>query len=134
MRAGTYNANVIGVTFEPEKSAIAWKLCMAENEGMVMSDGETPLDGNHFYFRNWLPKPGDENEMESNGRVTKRQGKINRLKEFADKMKINMGTPRDIANAIANSEWVGIQVKAVLAVKEYQGKISNEVKSIVLGE
>lgn len=128
-KAGTYLANVIGVEYKKEKHCIAFKICLDGNEGL-MSDGETPLDGQHFIYNIWLPKPGDDKEYETNGRVTKRQGKINRMKKTADKLKVNMSTPRIIAVAIANSEWVGLQVLATLSVSEWNGEFKNDVDDL----
>jgi len=122
--------NVLGVNVDAERSAIVWKVALAEN-GTMCTDGKTPVDGQHVYFRNWLPKPGDENEMEANGRVTKRQGKINRLKRFADGMAINMDTPQTIASSIEDQIWVGSPVVCSIDFNEYQGNISNQVQRMV---
>lgn len=128
-KAGKYLANVIGAEYKKDKHCISIKICLDGNEGF-MSDGETPLDGQHFIYNIWLPKPGDETEYETNGRVTKRQGKINRMKKTADKLKVDMSTPRIIATALANSEWVGLQVFATLSVSEWNGEFKNDVNDL----
>ena len=127
---GNYKANIVAVAHEASKYALAFKICFVEN-GVVMSDGETQLDGTHEYYRAWLPKPGDENEMQANGKVTKRQGKINSMKRLADDLKIDMNTPQAIAQAVIEQSWIGIPVIASLDVEEYQGVIRNRVTKIV---
>lgn len=127
---GNYRGNVIAVTFEAEQNAIAWKVALADNGG-VMSDGETPIDGSHHYYRNWLPKPGDETERSKDGRSTKRQTKINMTKRFADDMKINMNTPSAIAGSITNQDWIGIPVIATITLNEYMGVTRNQINKMV---
>lgn len=127
---GNYRGNVIRVVFDAEKSAIVWKVALAENGG-VMSDGETSVDGSHHYYRNWLPKPGDENEMSGNGRSTKRQSKINMTKRFADDMKINMNSPAIIAESIANQDWIGLSVMTTISINEYMGITKNQIDKMV---
>lgn len=121
---GTYHAVVTKVTFEPAKSCIVWDLCLHDNGGML-TDGSTPVDGAHQWFRNWLPKPGDEDEMTASGKSTKRQSKINMLKDFSVSMEIDMSTPQKIATALAEGEWIGIEVDVDIDSQEYMGKVNN---------
>jgi len=129
---GNYRGNVVGVTVEAERHCITWKVCLDGNGG-VQSDGNTPIDGSHQFFRNWLPKPGDDNEMEANGRVTKRQGKINRLSTFAGAMGIaeDMDTPVKIMESIEEQKWIGIEVICSVTINEYQGNVNNQVNKMV---
>lgn len=127
---GNYKANIVAVAHEASKYALAFKVCFVEND-VLMSDGETQLDGTHEYYRCWLPKPGDENEMQANGKVTKRQGKINSMKRMADDLKIDMNTPQSIARAIIEQQWIGIPVIVSVDVEEYQGIIRNRITKIV---
>ena len=131
--SGNYRGNVIGVVLDTEQHAIVWKVALAENGG-VMSDGETPIDGSHHYYRNWLPKPGDENEPTKNGRGTKRQSKINMMKRFSDDMKISMNTPTVIAKSITNQDWIGIGVIASISIDEYMGITRNQIDKMVAAE
>ena len=64
---GSYHGVVTKISFEPAKSCIAWSVCLHDNGG-AMNDGETPIDGAYVYYRNWLPKPGDEDELTKSGR------------------------------------------------------------------
>jgi len=130
---GNYRSNVIAVTYEPERHAIAWKICFDGNGG-VMSDGETAIDGSHQTFRNFYPKLGDKTEMAKDGRQTKHQTKINMMKRFADGMKINMNSPKIIAESIANQDWVGIPVIAAVTVGEYMGVARNQINSMIAAE
>lgn len=126
---GTYNGNVTNVAFNGEKQSINWKIALAGNDGF-MSDGETPIDGAVLVYNNWLPKAGDENEMTSNGRMTKRQSKINMLKRFADGLGVDMNSPRAIAEHIQNGDWIGLEVTVKVVITEYEGQVRNEVKQV----
>ena len=130
---GNYRGNVVGVTYEAEQHSISWKVALDGNGG-VMSDGETPVDGNHQYFRNFLPKPGDDNEMTKDGRMTKRQSKINMMKRFAESMKIDMNTPAVIAESIANQDWVGLPVIVSIVLNEYLGVTRNQINKMITAE
>jgi hypothetical protein len=99
-----------------------------------MSDGETPIDGSHHYYRNWLPKSGDEDELTKSGRGNKRQSKINMMKQFADGMKISMNSPAIIAESIANQDWVGMQVMTTISINEYMGVTRNQIDKMVVIE
>jgi len=127
---GNYRANIVAVAHEASKYAIAFKVVMVENGGL-MSDGNTPIDGAVDYFRVWLPKIGDENELTSSGRMSKRQSKVNMMKRFADKLEINMNTKEDIARAIVEGEWVGIPVIVAVDIEEYLGVVRNRIQSMV---
>ena len=80
-----------------------------------------------LYGRNYFPKPGDEEEMSASGRTTKRQSKINMAKRFAEDMKIRFGTVHDIAENIADGNWIGIRVACDVGISEYMGQVRNEV-------
>lgn len=127
---GNFRGNVVGVAFEPLQNCIAWKVCLADNGGM-MSDGETPIDGSHHYVRNWMPRPDDEKKMTKDGRQTKRQSKINMMKRFAENMKINMNTAKIIAEAIRDQDWIGISVIITITIGEWEGRIRNEASKMI---
>lgn len=124
---GTYHGHVTAVSYDPDQNAVVWQVTLADNSG-VKSDGETPIDGSILYFRNFLPREGDENELTRDGRMTKRQAKINMLHRFCDAMGIDMSTPAKIAEAIRNAEWVGLQVDVQVGIREYEGTVSNEIR------
>jgi len=131
---GNYRANIVAVTHEASKYSIAFKLCFVEN-GVVMSDGTTAVDGSHDYYRMWLPKPGDKNELQSNGRVTKHQGKINSMKRDFDNLKIPVEDRKDrqaIAQSIIEQRWIGIPVIVAVDIEVYKGDARNRVQSITL--
>lgn len=127
---GNYIGSVTEVKLDLENYKIQWKIVLNDNAGL-MSDGETEVNGATLFFNNWLPKPGDDVEMTSNGRTTKRQSKINQLGKFAEKMKIKMNTMATIREAIDNGDWVGIDVVVSVKISEYQGNVRNEVSSMV---
>lgn len=121
---GTYHGVVTKVSYVPAQYCIVWDVCLHDNGG-VMNDGESPIDGAHVFFRNWLPKPGDEAEMTKSGRNNKRQSKINMLKDFSESLGVDMSTPQKIAVALSESLWIGIETDIDVDVDEYQGKFRN---------
>ncbi len=130
---GNYFANVIGVTVDAKSKALVWNICLDGNGGM-QSDGETPIDGKHVWYRNWLPRQGDDQEMIKTGTMTKRQSKINMLKRFADDMKISIDTPAKIIESVEEGLWVGLRVIAAVGINEYMGITRNEVNKMVLAD
>lgn len=130
LSSGNYRGNVIGVVYDAEKNAIVWKVALDGNGG-VMSDGETAVDGSHHYYRNWLPKVGDEAELTKDGRSNKRQSKINMLKRFADDMNVNMNTSAIITESITNQDWIGLGVIATITINEYMGITRNQIDKMV---
>ncbi len=123
---GTYHAVATKITFQPSQFCIVWDFCLHDNGG-AMNDGSTPIDGAHAFFRNWLPKPGDENELTKTGRNNKRQSKINMLKDFENSLGIDMSTPAKIAQALNEATWVGVEADIDIDIEEYQGKFRNIV-------
>lgn len=123
---GTYHGVAVKVSFMPSQYCIVWDFCLHDNGG-VMNDGETPVDGAHVFFRNWLPKPGDESILTKNGNKTKRQSKINMLQDFENAMGIDMSTPTKIAVALNEGHWIGTEADLDVAVDEYLGKFRNVV-------
>ena len=131
--AGTYRGHVISVSFDPTQQAIVWQVVLQGN-GSYMSDGKTPVDGSRHYFRNWLPRPGDENIMTPSGRSTKRAAKISMMSKFAEGMKIQMNTKDAIIQGITEGTWMGIPVFAKLSLNTYQGNTRNQIDSMTRDE
>jgi hypothetical protein len=127
---GVYTGVVKKVSYESSNSAILWEIVASGNIGQVMADGASPIDGSSFFYRNWLPRPGDENIRTKSGRATKRQAKINMLKRFQDDMNVDMNTPQAVQEAIMNSEWIGIPVVMSINIEEYEGVTRNSIKKI----
>jgi hypothetical protein len=123
---GTYHATATSIKYVPAQFCIVWDFCLHDNGG-TMNDGETPIDGAHVFFRNWLPKPGDESELTKNGKNNKRQSKINMLKDFQVSLGVDMSTAQKIANSLADQVWIGVEADVDVAVDEYQGKFRNVV-------
>ena len=126
---GKYRATVKSVKADTKACCIVWVLVLNDNDVMA-SDGNSPVDGMELWSRNWLPKPGDENEFSKNGKTTKRQSKMNMLKKFAERMRINMNTPQIIAQAITEGEWIGLEVIIDVTMSEYKGEVRNEVNNM----
>jgi len=128
--AGTYQGHVVQVTFDSKQQAIVWRVILADNGG-TMSDGETPIDGSAHYFRNWLPRAGDENLQTPSGRSNKRQAKINMMKKFAEGMQISMNTKDEIIRGISEGLWMGIPVFVKINLDTYQGVTRNVVDQMI---
>lgn len=126
---GTYHGVATKITFSPAQFCIVWDFCLHDNGGS-MNDGSTPIDGAHVYFRNWLPKPGDENELTKSGKNNKRQSKINMLKDFENSLGIDMSTPTKIAVALSEQSWIGVEADLDVDADEYQGRFRNVVNKI----
>lgn len=126
---GVYHGVATKVSFNPSQYCIVWDFCLQDNGG-VMNDGNTPIDGAHVFFRNWLPKPGDENELTKSGRNNKRQSKINMLQDFQSLLGLDMSTPTKIASALSEGLWIGIEADLEVDIQEYQGKFSNTVNRV----
>lgn len=127
---GKYRASIKAVRADSKQFCIVWTVVFQDND-VYASDGETSIDGMELQFRNWLPKPGDENEFSKSGKTTKRQSKINMLKKFADRMKINMSSPQKIAEQISEGSWIGLDVIAEVSTSEYKGEVRNEINSMI---
>jgi len=126
---GTYNGNVTGVKLDPKHACVVWDVSLADNDGAVCNDGETPVDGIQLSYRNFLPKANDKNELNKRG-IPKFQSKINMLKQFSEGMEINMNTFDEIKEAIENAEWIGIPVTVKVSVDSYQGRPLNRIDNM----
>ena len=126
---GEYHGNVTKIELNSESACIAWTITLADNGG-VMSDDITPIDGSLHWYRNWLPIQGDETEMTKDGKMTKRQAKINMLADFSSAMKIKLNDPKQIKEDIANQVWLGLSVMVNIETSEYNGKVSNNIKKM----
>ena len=123
---GIYHGVATKISFAPAQYCIVWDFCLHDNGG-VMNDGQTPIDGAHAYFRNWLPKPGDEYELTKSGNNNKRQSKINMMQDFQQALGINMSTPKAIVEALTDQTWIGVEADLDIAIDEYQGRFRNVV-------
>lgn len=121
---GTYHGVVTKVTYKSDQFCLLWDCCLHDNGG-VMNDGETPIDGAHVYYRNWMPKPGDEKVMTKAGRSTKWQSKINMLKAFEDEVGVDMTTPQRIATALSEQHWIGLEIDLDIGIDQYLGRFRN---------
>lgn len=131
---GTYFGVIRKISFNSEQNCIVWEVVANGNEGIFMSDGKISLNGSVFWYRNWLPNPGDENLKTKSGRSTKRQAKINMLKRFQDDMDINMNTPEQVRESIMNQDWLGLPVLMTVGFDEYQGQTRNVITKMVKTE
>lgn len=128
---GNYTGSVTGVSWDAEAAALIWEVVTDNSNEGLMSDGETTIAGQSFTCRNWFPKAGDENERSKSGRMSKRQAKINMIKDFAEKMKVDMNSPKAIIAAVQNSDWIGIPVIISINIEVYQGRSRNSISKMV---
>ena len=126
---GTYHGVATKIAFVPAQHNITWSFCLHDNGG-AMNDGKTPIDGAYVFYRNWLPKPGDENELTKSGRNNKRQSKINMLKDFQTALEVDMSTPAKIATALAEQHWIGVEADLDVDIDEYEGRFKNVVNRV----
>lgn len=126
---GDYRGNVTKIELDTESNAIVWSITLDGNGG-VMSDDLTPIDGSLHWYRNWLPAKGDEKEMTKDGKMTKRQAKINMLADFSAAMKISMNSLSEIHTALENQTWLGLSVMTSIETREYNGKVTNNIKKM----
>jgi len=125
---GTYNGSITNVKFYPEGQNMKFYITLADNGG-TCTDGETPVDGATIPLTVWFPREGDKDLQTASGRQSKFQWKVNNIKKVAKKLGIEMRTPDQIAEAIANSEWIGLEVSCKISTNEYEGNFSNQVDS-----
>jgi len=129
--AGKYEGFVTNVSFDSKDSALVWDVTLKADDDVYMSDNETPVNGNILVYKNWFPRAGDEAVRTKTGKMTKRQAKINMIQDFQRKMKISMNTPDAIVQGVSNAEWIGLEVLATVAVREYEGRFSNQISELV---
>jgi len=129
---GNYNGAVESVRMDEEETLVTWNIILNNNDpGLLCTDGETPVNGRPIPFKNWLPLAGDDRVMAKKG-GTKRQVKINMLKAFSDQMQVSMNTMVQIREAIAEQEWVGIDViVSVIIEKLDDGRHLNNISKMV---
>ena len=128
--SGTYEGFISSVSFDPSDQTLNWTVTIHADNDVFMSDNETPVNGCTMVYKNYFPKAGDEDVRTKTGKMTKRQAKINMISDFQKKMGIDMNTPKKIVDGVSNSEWIGLEVVAVVEVREYQGRLSNQIKEI----
>lgn len=126
---GTYHAHSTGVKFDAGQQAIVWTFVLHDNGG-YMSDGESPIDGATVFFRNWLPREGDELNLNKSGNLTKRQSKINMIQQFSKELGISMNTKEDIITALTEQTWIGIEADLQISTREWEGQFSNNVDRV----
>ena len=126
---GQYYGHVIA--FSVSGGALVWKVALANN-GVYKSDGDTPVDGSHVNYRNWLPKDGDRNEPAASGDGSKFDTKVRMLKEFADGMQVNLDSPAIINQHITDGDLIGLPVIVGIDVGSWKGRARNEINTMIL--
>ena len=128
---GIYEGNVTSVKYNPTDQTIDWVIALEGNDSdLTMLDNETPVNGATLGYRNFLPKPGDELEKTKTGRQTKRQAKINMMKDFADNMGVEMKNPTQILESISNADWIGLRARVTVGYRMWEGRTFNNIDKI----
>lgn len=133
MPQGNYRGAITGVVLDTEKQSINFDVVFSGNDGMYLSDGETPVDGGKLIYKVWLPRLEDKDALTSNGRQTKWQWKVNNLAKVMGGLKFKASTPKDIAEAINNGDWIGADVIAQVKLSEWNNELRNEINSLIAG-
>ena len=116
--------------FDASKMALVWDVTLRADADVLMTDNETPVDGSVLFFNNWFPRKGDDVTRTKNGKMTKHQSKVNMLHDFAIGMNIIMSPKEAIIEAVTNAEWIGLEVVVDVEIREYEGRLSNSIKSM----
>lgn len=128
---GNYFGAISGGKVDLKSAQVQIEITLSENGG-VLSDGETPVDGYRFTHRLFLPKPEDKNNMTASGRETKWQWKVNNMAKFFANIGVNLPTLSAIDQACKDGDLVGIDVKVELTTEEYNGELKNNLRSVAL--
>lgn len=129
---GEYNGNIVEARMDDGIGAVVIVGQLQGNPEMMCSDAETPVDGQSVALKIWLPKPGDESAMTPKGNQTKRQWKLNNLKECMDKLGINAPTLSAMREQMAEGKWNLDNVTISVEVSTYKGQVSNDARSITV--
>jgi hypothetical protein len=127
---GVYFANVVDIVWDEEEHTIEWVFSLTDNGG-VMNDGTTAVDGAIISAKNWLPKEGDENVLTKSGIMTERQAKVKTFFDFLQDMKCPESTEKQITKALTTKTWVGKRAKLTIGFRTYEGRIFNGVKKAI---
>ena len=127
---GTYKGIVVKVDLLPDIMVVKFTVQFQGNEGLVCTDGITPIDGKESTYTLWLPKKGDECVKSQFSSLTKRQEAIRGIKKFSDAMDISIGTDKDISEAINDQKWLSIPVFAKVKSRAADGNIYNQIKKL----
>lgn len=130
--AGIYNGNIIGARIDEGMGAIVIDAQLQGNDDQTCSDAETPVDGQSVSLRIWLPKAEDSEKMTPKGNMTKKQWKINNMKDCFNKLGIEALTMSDIKAQIEDGSWIQDGVNVDVELNTYKGDVSNQAKSIYL--
>lgn len=127
---GTFKGLTTKVELKPDAGTLEFTVQLIGNEGLYCVDGITSIDGKTSKYTLWLPVKGDELVKSQFSALTKRQDKIRSIKKFSEKMKINIGTEKDIKQAIEFQEWLSIPVIVSIKSRPYEGVLYNQIKKM----
>lgn len=129
---GDYWGNITRTGLNKEANSIDFTCLFEGNGDDVCADGETPVDGISAVFKLWLPKPEDATKYIKSGGMTKRQFKLNAIKEFIDSMGFSANTMQEIKSALENGDWLTDGVKINVQVDTYKGNTRHQINGISL--
>lgn len=127
---GLYNGTITDHTIDQDKQCAVIDVTLNEN-GSYMNDDFTPVDGVTLKYKIWFPRQGDDQEYTKTGRMTKRQAKINMLRDISNALKIDLNSAGAVNKAMFEKTWVGMSVKASVSISEYEGRLFNNVDKLI---
>ncbi len=125
---GPYGGAITGAAFNEEIQLLEI-FCTFSDNGGVMNDGETEIDGVILPLKVWYPKDGDKDLMTGSGKQTKHQWKVNNCKKVGVALGIDLN-PATLDENIASGDWIGIPVQAKVEINDYEGTISNQINNM----
>lgn len=128
----TYDGAISKCEVNLAKSYLRFSVTLNGNEGLYMTDGDTPADGAVVDYTIWLPKIGDEKEPTASGRGNKKDSKI---RSFFTSMKLlqltdQVSSPSDLIEMMQGGELTGLDVSVSTKVSEWNNNVFNQVSTL----
>ena len=131
-----YNGAISKTSVHLDKAHLAIDVVLNDNEGLYMTDGETPADGVRLTYKIWLPKTGDENEPTASGRGNKRDSKIRSLFTTIKFLGLSdrITTPQEFINLLQSGDLIGLPVSVKTSTDTYNGTVYNKITTLQSAE
>jgi len=132
---GKYTGSITKTKLSDDSSRMLVMVALNNNEGL-MSDGETPIDGQVITYFVYFPMEADKARVSKTGKSTY-QWKINNLSKVAKSLGLHQAnTFADFQQVVQEAKLVGQDVVASISIEpHYQtGVPENRVASIAVTE
>ncbi len=122
VQTGVYAGTIEKLDYNFEGACLVWTVKLEGNGGNCVTKGDggiyvavenSPVDNQRLWFRNWLPRPGDEAKISQKTGKSKKQWKVNALGEFCNALDIPFAVlknPAAINGYIDSLDWKGLEV------------------------